>query len=268
MFLRSQNRGSPGIATVVGNSEDTSIGGPRRDFPSTCWTLIRKAGGGLNRESLEQLVYLYWKPAYCYLRAAGRRTVEDAKDLTQDFFTRLVERKNWERLSPEKGSFRGFLKRALKNFLIDASRREQARQPSTRFMFRFDEVRDEPAGPDPENAFDREWVRTVLRDSIGELEDRLRQDGSASVFEVFRLYCLPEGGKSDPGESSRLIRGLDSKDSTYADVAKKLGLRESDVRKRLSRCRSLLREIVLERIRRYAGDDRDVREEFEAILKG
>lgn len=252
---------------MVGNSEDTSIGGSRRDFPSTRWTLIRKAGG-LNPESLERLVYLYWKPAYCYLRAAGRRSVEDAKDLTQDFFTRLVERKDWERLSPERGSFRGFLKRALKNFLIDASRREQARQPSSRFLFRFDEVRDEPASPDPDRAFEVEWVRTVLRDSIGDLEDRLRKDGSARVFEVFRMYCLPEGGKGGPGESSRFIEGLDSSESTYADVARKLGLRESDVRKRLSRCRSLLREIVMERIREYAGDDRDVREEFEAILKG
>jgi RNA polymerase sigma factor (sigma-70 family) len=267
MFLRLRIRGSSGIASVVGNSDDTSLGGSRRDFPSTCWTLIREAGG-LNRDSLERLVYLYWKPAYCYLRAAGRRSVEDAKDLTQDFFTRLVERKDWERLSPERGSFRGFLKRALKNFLVDASRREQARQPSSRFLFRFDEVRDEPAGPDPEGAFDAEWVRTVLRDSILELEERLRKEGSLNVFEVFRLYCLPDRPTGDPGESSRFIGGLDPKDSTYVDVAKKLGLRESDVRKRLSRCRSLLREIVLERIRQYAGDDRDVREEFEAILKG
>ena len=250
----------------MGNSGDTSIGGARRDFPSTCWTLIRKAGGK-NPESLERLIYLYWKPAYFYLRAAGKKSVEDAKDLTQDFFTRLVERKDWERLDPERGSFRGFLKRALKNFMIDASRREQARQPSSKFVFKFEDCRDEPVAPDPESAFDREWARTVLRDSIHQLRERLRKDGSANVFEVFRLYCLPEGEKGDPGESSRFIGGLDSSGATYADVAKRLGLRESDVRKRLARCRSVLREIVLERIREYSGDDRDVRDEFEAILK-
>jgi len=251
----------------MGSAEDTSIGGSRRDFPSTCWTLLRKAGQA-GPETLERLIYLYWKPAYYYLRAAGRKGVEDAKDLTQDFFTRLIERKDWERLSPERGSFRGFLKRALKNFLIDASRREQARQPSSKFLFKFDECRDEPVAPTPDDAFDKEWVRTVLRDSIRDLEAQLKKDGTANVFEVFRLYCLPEGARGDPGESSRFMMGLEGGNTTYAEVAKKLGLRESDVRKRLARSRSILREIVLDRVREYSGDDRDVREEFERILQG
>ena len=131
---------------------DTSIGGSRRDFPSTSWNLIRGAGKA-QREHLERLIYLYWKPAYLYLRAAGRKSVEDAKDLTQDFFARLIERKDWERLSPERGSFRGFLKRALKNFMIDAARREQARRPGEGlFLFRFEEVRDAHPTVDPEKA--------------------------------------------------------------------------------------------------------------------
>jgi RNA polymerase sigma-70 factor (ECF subfamily) len=240
-------------------STDTSIGGPRRDFPSTSWTLIRKAKGA-GREPLERLIYLYWKPAYYYIRAAGRRSVEDAKDLTQEFFARLVERRDWERLSPERGSFRGFLKRSLKNFLIDASRREQARKPSGAFLFRFEECKDE-AGPstDPEETFDRAWTATLLADAVRELEARLRREGSANLFDVFRLYCLP----GNPGETTRFLR---SGETTYAGVAEKLGLRETDVRKRLSRCRAVLREIVLERIREYAGDPSDVRAEFERIV--
>jgi RNA polymerase sigma-70 factor (ECF subfamily) len=252
---------------MMANADDTSIGGPGREFPSTCWTLIRKAGTA-SPETLERLIYLYWKPAYYYLRAAGRQGVEDAKDLTQDFFTRLLERRDWERLSPERGSFRGFLKRALKNFLIDAARHQKARQPSSKFLFKFDECRDEPAAPTPEDAFDREWVRTVLRDSIHDLERALQKEGTAKVFEVFRLYCLPEGGRGDPGESSRFMKNVETGKMAYADVAKRLGLRESDVRKRLARCRSMLREIVLDRVREYSGDDRDVREEFERILLG
>src|SRR5579863_7125103 len=146
---------------------DTSIGGSRRDFPSTRWNLIR---GGTAREPLEHLIYLYWKPAYHYFRALGHKSVEDAKDLTQEFFARLVERRDWERLTPERGSFRGFLKRALKNFMIDAGRREQARRPAPgHFLFRFEEVRDAHPTVDPDHAFDRAWVLTILRDSIQEL---------------------------------------------------------------------------------------------------
>ena len=251
----------------MGNSGDTSIGGARRDFPSTCWTLLRQAGG-MNRESLERLIYLYWKPAYYYLRAAGRRSVEDAKDLTQDFFTRLVERKDWERLSPERGSFRGFLKRALKNFMIDAARREKARRPGEGlFLFRFEEVRDAHPTVDPENAFDREWIKTVLRESIRDLEARLKKEGSSNLFDVFRLYCLPDDGSGDASASTRFLKG-DLEGKPYADVAAQLGLRESDVRKRLARCRAVLREIVLERIRDYSSSEDEVLTEFEKIVRG
>ena len=246
---------------------DTSIGGSRRDFPSTSWTLIRGAGKA-HREHLERLIYLYWKPAYLYLRAAGRKSVEDAKDLTQDFFARLVERKDWDRLSPDRGSFRGFLKRALKNFMIDAARREQARRPSEGlFLFRFEDVRDALPSVDPEKAFDLEWIQTVLRESIRELEGRLKKEGSANLFDVFRLYCLPEDGSGDPSESTQFLKG-EAGGKTYADVAATLGLRESDVRKRLARCRAVLREIVLERIRDYSDGEDDVMTEFEKIVRG
>lgn len=247
---------------------DTSIGGSRRDFPSTSWNLIRGAGKS-QREHLERLIYLYWKPAYFYLRAAAKRNVEDAKDLTQDFFARLVERKDWERLSPERGSFRGFLKRALKNFAIDAARREQARRPAAGlFLFQFEEVRDVLPTVDPDRAFDREWVMTVIRDSIRELEARLKREGSANLFDVFRLYCLPEEGAGNASETTRFLMGGEAGGRTYADVAQKLKLRESDVRKRLARCRAVLREIVLERIRDYSTTEDDVREEFDKIVKG
>ncbi|HLY10128.1 MAG TPA: sigma-70 family RNA polymerase sigma factor [Planctomycetota bacterium] len=246
---------------------DTSIGGSRRDFPSTSWSLIRGAGKA-HREHLERLIYLYWKPAYHYLRACGHKSVEDAKDLTQDFFARLVERKDWERLSPDRGSFRGFLKRALKNFMIDAARREQARRPADGlFLFRFEEVRDAHPTVDPEHAFDREWIQTVLRESIRDLQKRLETEGSSTLFDVFRLYCLADDGSGDSSETSKFILG-GSAGKTYAEVAQKLGLRESDVRKRLARCRALLRDIVLDRIRDYSASEDEAMTEFEKIVRG
>jgi RNA polymerase sigma-70 factor (ECF subfamily) len=246
---------------------ETSLGGSRRDFPSTSWTLIRSAGDA-GREGLERLIRTYWKPAYYYIRAAGRRSVEDAKDLTQDFFGRLVERRDWERLSPERGSFRGFLKRALKNFMTDAARREKARRPpSGALLFRFEEVRDaaEPSGTpsDPDTLFEEEWTAAVLEESIRELERRLRAEEASNLFDVFRLYCFPEEKRSG---TRRFVRGQSSGGKTYADVAARLGIREADVRKRLARCRAELKTIVLEKIREYAGDEDEVREEYVRIV--
>ena len=217
---------------------------------------------------LERLIYVYWKPAYLYLRACGRKSVEDAKDLTQDFFARLLERKDWEHLSPDRGSFRGFLKRALKNFMIDAARREQARRPpGGLFLFRFEEVRDAHPTVDPENAFDAEWIQTVLQESIRDLEKRLKAEGSSNLFDVFRLYCLPDDGSGGSSETSKFILG-GAAGKTYAEVATKLKLRESDVRKRLARCRALLREIVLDRIRDYSATEDEAMTEFEKIVRG
>lgn len=248
---------------MAGDSGDTSIGGGLHDFPSTSWTLIRAARGAGWREPLQRLIALYWKPAYYYIRAAGRRGVEEAKDLTQDFFARMLERRDWERLSPDRGSFRGFLKRALKNFMVDAARREKARKPQDgALVFRFEDCQDsmpEATGDDPEGAFDREWFRTVLHESLGELERRFKgQDGH---FEAFRLYCLPEKGDTALGLGA-------GGGKTYADVARKLGVSETDVRKRLERCRAELRKIVMERIRDYAGDEKEVEAEYARVLKG
>ena len=95
---------------------------------------------------------------------------------------------------------------------------------------------------------------------------RLKKEGSSNLFDVFKLYCLPEGS-ADASESSRFLKG-ELEGVTYADVAAKLGLRESDVRKRLARCRAVLREIVLERIREYSTSEDEVMMEFEKIVRG
>jgi hypothetical protein len=71
----------------------------------------------------------YWKPVFAYIRAAWRKPVEDARDLTQAFFARLLEKGYLGTLRPDAGSFRGYLKTALRHFLVDAERAADARRP-------------------------------------------------------------------------------------------------------------------------------------------
>lgn len=223
------------------------MGGPGRPFPTTIWGMISGAADPLDpdqRRHLDRLVAQYWKPAYCYLRACGVRSVEDAKDLTQEFFSRLLEKGTVGRVDPRRGSFRSFLMRALRNFAIDAHRRGKGGP-----VFAIDECRDAETrieGKGPEAEFRREWVRSVLSAALDELASRSKGD----AVEVFRSYCL--------GDS----------DETYAELGKRLGLSESDVRNRISKCRRELREIVREKVREYVGDDRETETEFRLIVNG
>lgn len=240
----------------MGNRFDTSIGGTNRMFPSTLWSMVLHAGMEENtshKKELESLLEIYWKPVYCYMKAIRRQGSEDAKDLTQGFFTRLLEKGTLGNLSPDKGTFRGFLKEAIRNFLIDAHRFESARTPRKGVFLTLEEFRDteqtREGEIDPQSVFDREWDQTVLENALEELKTAMSND---ETFTVFELYCLPD--KKSEGKQ------------TYADIAKIMGISEVGIRKRLARCRRTLREIMKSRIHDYAYDDQQAEEEYRRMV--
>ena len=70
------------------------------------------------RKALERLCETYWYPLYAYVRREGHGA-DDAQDLTQEFFARLLE-KNWlNAVDREKGKFRSFLLAAMRHFLAN-----------------------------------------------------------------------------------------------------------------------------------------------------
>jgi RNA polymerase sigma factor (sigma-70 family) len=258
--------------------KDTTLGGSsaRRDFPTTIWSEVRAAGDPndpRHRERLESLLLRYWKPVYGYIRVAWRERVEDAKDLAQGFFTLLLERGHFARLREEKGSFRAYLKTALRHYLIDARRAARARRPAGGELVplqRDEAVAADDAFADPELAFDRQWVAELLEDAIATLEQTLRAQGKAIHFDVFRIYCLDPlaregatGASVDAGGE----RGHGSAEKrTYREVAIRLGIKESDVRNYLHLCRTKLRELLRRRIRVYARDEDEVEQELLHVL--
>jgi RNA polymerase sigma-70 factor (ECF subfamily) len=213
------------------------------DFPETRWSQLldlRDPAHPEYAEHLERLARRYWKPVYHYARAL--RPSADAEDLAQQFFTLLLSRRDLERLSPERGSFRGFLKTALRNFLVSQDRAAAARPR----LFPFEEA--EAIWKDdrltPEQAFDREWVRGVLAQATS----RLRTESKPQAFEIFRKYCLEETGRS------------------YGELAREEGLSEDDVRNRLREMRQRLREILEDELREYLSPGQSVEEELRFIL--
>ncbi len=238
---------------------ETVTGGAGRAFPTTAWGVLRGARGGRTAErrgNLERLVAAYWKPVYRAIRQGWGRTNEDAKDLTQEFFTtQVLEGALLENFDPGRGSFRAFLKGALANFMGHAARdaaRLKRGGGARPLPLALDDADLEPALPDsgglaPEEVFDRAWAREVFAQALRLAERRLRDEGKADVFEAFRRYDL-EGG--EPGPS-------------YADVGRALGLDPDAVKNHLTRARREFRQAAAD----VVYDTVDSPDELAAELK-
>lgn len=249
-------------ARIVANL-DTSMLGGSRSFPTTVWSDILSAGDPSSpecRARLEKLIRIYWKPAFAYIRTAWRKSVEDAKDLTQAFFVHLLDKDRLAQLKPERGSFRGFLKQAIRNCLIDLERADAARRPGDNLLS-LDALPGElerlgPAAPDdtPERAYDREWFRCLFAAAIADLKDRLERDGKGRYFDVFRFYCI------EPGDEPTA--------PTYREIAARLGIQETDVANYLHYCRTEVQQLLRERIRDYVASDEEVEGELREAAAG
>ena len=100
--------------------EDTKIGGPSGKFPATRWSAIvaaRSTDAAERTRGLETVVEAYWKPIYKYVRIRWNKSNEDAKDLTQEFFSRLIEKNYLGDFDPSKARLRTFLRVCVDHFL-------------------------------------------------------------------------------------------------------------------------------------------------------
>ncbi len=216
------------------------------DFPETEWSQLlrlRDPAHPGRPAILDRLAQQYWQPAYHYLRALRRLTAHDAEDLTQQFFAMLLSRGDLDRLSPDRGSFRGFLKTALRNFVISAERAAKTR-PQTWAFGEAEAAFARYQGLGPDEVFDRAWGHAVLAEAV----TRLEQDLQPRQFEVFAAYCLAD----EP--------------ATYEQLAARFQVSHDDVRNRLREARQRLRAIVRRLLREYLGSGEDLERELAAIL--
>lgn len=239
------------------------MGGAGRSFPTTQWSQILAAQDPAQpgyRDRLDALLKAYWKPAYAYIRIGWRKSNEDAKDLTQSFFARLLQNGRIPAVHTDGGRFRSYLKQALKNFLIDSDRAAETRKALEPVP-----MPAEDPEASPEREFDREWLSVLLDQSIETLRAELAREGKEKYFDVFRTYLL------DPGADREVIVATQSGRlslPTYASVGKRWGLSESDVRNYLAHCRTRLKEIMRSAVRETVDRDGDVEDELRALMNG
>ena len=178
--------------------DQTDMGGTAETFLTTHWSLIEgvQKQQDPDRALIGLLLERYWKPVYCYLRRKGHDN-EDAKDLTQGFFHEVVlNRQLIQRADPTKGRFRTFLLHALKQYLIDQSRRQSTERSIPQDKLVPLDITDPPALPQtiseltPEDCFLYAWKSAVLDRVLNEVQAGCLADGLETHWCVFHDRLL------------------------------------------------------------------------------
>ncbi len=245
-------------------TRDTDIGGPGGGrFPATRHSAVLAAQSDdvVERErGLAILVETYWRPAYKYLRIRFRESNEDAKDLTQGFFTRALEKDFFDGYDAEKGSFRTYLRTCLDRFVANEKKAagRAKRSPGTPLIpLDFEGAEGELARrepPDPgtlEEVFHAEWVRGLFALSVEKLREECMLRGKDLPYRLFERYELDR----DPDEKL-----------TYERLAEEFQIPATQVTNFLAFARREFRRIVLERLREITATDREFREEARSLL--
>src|SRR3989442_7530073 len=229
------------------------------EFSTTHWSVVLAAGHSSApgaTEALETLCHAYWYPLYAYLRRSGRDT-HDAQDLTQAFFARLIEKKDFALADRDKGKFRFYLLGALKHFLADQHDKATAlKRGGGQTFVSFDaqtaeqRYRMEPVDEaTPDMLFERRWALTLLDQALA----RLRQE------------CAPAGRVQLYQRLEMLLTGAPNGVS-YAEIAARLGTTESAVKSVLHRLRRRHRELIREEVAATVSTAAEIEEELRHLI--
>jgi RNA polymerase sigma-70 factor (ECF subfamily) len=233
---------------------------PRR-FATTRWSLVLAANFDTGdqiraREALEKLCRAYWYPLYAFVRTRGY-SADDAQDLTQAFFARILETGGFPSVDRDKGRFRSYLLGAMKHFLANDWHRARAQKrgggvrliewdaldPERRYTGTSESL------DDPEFLFDREWALETVSATLRTLRSEMARGGRAEQFETLKGCLTDEGGPS------------------RAEMASRLGKSEGAVKVAIHRMRQRYRELLRAAVAETVGDEAELERELRHLVE-
>jgi len=231
----------------------------RDRFRTTRWSVIHAAAGpnsGDAHEALATLCEAYWYPVYAYVRRSGQKA-EDARDLTQGFFARLLEKRDIAGADPVHGKFRDYLLGSVKHFLSNERARERAlKRGGGRVPLSIDyqdadrQYGLEPADPvTPETLFLRNWALALVGRATERLGEEYGAQGKRVVFERLRPMLT---GDTEAAKRGKIAESLDMTENALNVAAHRLR----------RRFRHQLREEISDTI----ADPDDTEDELRALL--
>jgi RNA polymerase sigma-70 factor (ECF subfamily) len=237
----------------------TEIQTPRAAvFATTRWTLVLRARGTTPeaKTALSELCAAYWQPVFGFIRQT-RREEDAARDLTQEFFARLLAHQGLDTIEPGRGRFRSFLLGAVKHFLADMRDRENAAKrggghPPVPLDTAAPAELDvpDPATPTADAVFDREWAVALVNHAVERLAAEHAVEARRLHFEVLKPWLLGDLGAL-----------------TQSGAAERLGCTENAVRVAVHRLRRRFRELVKQEILHTVNDPAAVSEELRYLVE-
>jgi RNA polymerase sigma-70 factor (ECF subfamily) len=229
------------------------------NFATTHWSLVIaavKSPSPQSRAALEELCGCYWYPVYAFVRRRGHQA-EDARDMTQEFFARLLEKDYLEAADRERGRFRTFLLTAVSHFLSNERERACAQKRgggltplSLDFERGEERYKNEPADPwTAEKIFDRRWALTLLDQAVASLKQEYLAAGKRSLFDELKVFLTGDSG-APPHE----------------ELAGRLEMSAGAIKVAVHRLRQKYREALRQRIAQTVAAEEDVESELQDLL--
>ena len=206
---------------------------------------------------MASLCETYWYPLYVYLRRWGH-SLEDAEDLTQGFFTRVLERDLFQVASPERGRFRSFLLTSLKHYVANERERAHAQKrgggvPPLPLEFetaRSRYLKEPHEDSTPESIFDRRWAQTVLDRVFSRLRADFSGRGKEELFDRLKVHLVG-----------------DEKPTSYRETAAELDMSESALRVAIHRLRQQFGELLRHEIGQTVATRQEVEDEIQHLIR-
>jgi RNA polymerase sigma factor (sigma-70 family) len=221
-------------------------------FPTTRYSVIAilRSAESSNREvAWESLIRMYWKPVYKYLRIKWHKSNEDAEDLTQGFFASAIEKSFFRSYEPERSRFRTFLRTCLDGY---AANEQKAAKTLKRggdlhfvpFDFHQAEIELKQSRYDPDEVFEKEWIRSLFTSALEALRRRCEEQGKMVPFQIFEQYDIDR----EPGTKI-----------SYDDLSKKFEIPVTTVTNYLAFARREFRKLVLLQLEEISGNEEEYR---------
>jgi RNA polymerase sigma-70 factor (ECF subfamily) len=231
-----------------------------RVFVTTHWSVVlsaRQKDSPDSEAARERLCRTYWPPLYHYLRRDGY-SVDDAKDLTQEFLSRFVHREWLDHLKDQRGKFRSFLLTFLKHFLSDERDRANAQKRGggqTWISLDACEAEERDAlgpvdGLSADQLYDRRWARAVMDEAARRLREEYAARGKMELFEQLKDL--------QPGEHSA---------RSYAEIGKALGLTEQAMKNAVHGFRRRYGALLRDEIAQTVDDPGEFEAEVQHLMQ-